>query len=652
MQFFSPTKSPCARRTATDHTTSDLVGSARFGDSHGAGRSTTRYPGWLPKVSLLFCAATALLGMHATALAQTPPPGGGGTPPPGGPGGGPTVTTLTSVTIGPYQLHSSRRYSEYLYDYFYTTSAINSGSAATSVLGTVTSSSANTVVISGTVNFGNVAADSTTPGTTTFTIRQDRRYSFDPTSLTWTFTGAASSSTIGTTAATVTLTSTASRLSYGTPVTLTASVAPTAATGTVTFYDGPVPIGTGTLSSGAATLPTFVLPTGTHQVLSAGYSGDTTYAASSSTAVDVSVAPAGAARDCAPEMGDAGEQAVTGDMGDGAQKGVAPEMGDAPGGMADRRIVCLATAFEQTLTASQIAGLQYTYTLANVEHWSNLPIGIIARNGLQFGSLSSTQLAAALQLAQAALSHDGYTHLANTRGSDNFLSTVQSGMGFGATNYYIAFYGTPSTTSPWMLQIGGHHFAFNHTYNGAYVSGTPFFIGVEPPIYTVDGKSYWTMEKQQAAMYALSQSIYGNSGAVLSGTFDDVVMGVNGATAIDTNYPQSYPTGTTGRGVLASSLSPEQQGLIKKAIEAWVNEMDSETASALLRVYEDKTALANTYVGYSGDGTLATKTDYIRIDGPRIWIEFCVQQGIVFTESYHYHTIWRDKTADYGGDFL
>ena len=630
MQFFSSTKSPCAPRTAT------------------------RYPGWLPKVSLLFCAATALLGMHATALAQTAPPGGGGTPPPGGggPGGGPTVTTLTSVTIGPYQLHSSRRYSEYLYDYFYTTSAINSGSAATSVLGTVTSSSANTVVISGTVNFGDVAADSTTPGTTTFTIRQDRRYSFDPTSLTWTFTGAASSSTIGTTAATVTLTSTASRLSYGTPVTLTASVAPTAATGTVTFYDGPVPIGTGTLSSGAATLPTFVLPTGTHQVLSAGYSGDTTYAASSSTAVDVSVAPAGAARDCAPEMGDAGEQAVTGDMGDGAEKGVAPEMGNAPGGMADRRIVCLATAFEQTLTASQIAGLQYTYTLANVEHWSNLPIGIIARNGLQFGSLSSTQLAAALQLAQAALSHDGYTHLENTRGSDNFLSTVQSGMGFGATNYYIAFYGTPSTTSPWMLQIGGHHFAFNHTYNGAYVSGTPFFIGVEPPIYTVDGKSYWTMEKQQAAMYALSQSIYGNSGAVLSGTFDDVVMGVNGATAIDTNYPQSYPTGTTGRGVLASSLSPEQQELIKRAIEAWVNEMDGETASTLLRAYEDKTDLANTYVGYSGDGTLATKTDYIRIDGPRIWIEFCVQQGIVFTESYHYHTIWRDKTADYGGDFL
>ena len=613
MQFLGLMKPPCAPRTAR----------------------------WLP-AALLFFVTTTLLGMHAPAFAQTPP-AGGGTPPAGGagPGGGPTVTTLTSVTIGPYKLHSSMRYSEYEYDYTYTTSAINSGAAATFVLGTVTSSSANTVVISGSVNFGSVAADSTAPGTTTFTIRQDRRYSFDPASLTWTFTGAVSASDIGTTPSTVTLTSTASHVSYGSPVTLTATVAPTTATGTVTFYDGPVPIGTGTLSSGTATLSAFVLPTGA-QALSTGYSGDTTYAASSSTDVDVTVDPAGAARDCAPEMEDARGMGNPGQMG-------GPGKMTGMGGV--RQIVCLATAFERTLTASQIAGLQYSYTLANVEHWSNLPIGIIARNGLQFGSLSSTQLAAALQLAQAALSPDGYAHLEHTRGADSFLATVSSGMGFGAENYYIAFYGTPSATAPWMLQIGGHHFAFNHTYNGNYASGTPFFIGVEPPIYTVDGTSYWAMEKQQAAMYALSQSIYGTSSAVLSGTFDDVVMGVNSTTSIDTNYPQTYPTGTSGRGVLAASLSPEQQELIKKAIEAWVGTMDGETAGALLSAYENETALANTYVGYSGDGTLATTMDYIRIDGPRVWIEFCVQQGIVFTESYHYHTIWRDKTADYGGDF-
>jgi hypothetical protein len=71
-----------------------------------------------------------------------------------------------------------------------------------------------------------------------------------------------------------------------------------------------------------------------------------------------------------------------------------------------------------------------------------------------------------------------------------------------------------------------------------------------------------------------------------------------------------------------------------------------------LSTYEDPAALANTYIGYSGTGTLTTQGDYIRVDGPRVWIEFCVQNGVVFNQSYHFHTIWRDKTADYGGDFV
>ena len=39
------------------------------------------------------------------------------------------------------------------------------------------------------------------------------------------------------------------------------------------------------------------------------------------------------------------------------------------------------------------------------------------------------------------------------------------------------------------------------------------------------------------------------------------------------------------------------------------------------------------------------------MDGPRIWIEFGVQQGVLYNAQVHYHSIWRDKTADYGGQF-
>ena len=537
------------------------------------------------------------------------------------PTAGQSQTTLSGFTIGSYTLQSSLRYSQYLYNYTLITSVTNSNATAySSVLGTVTSSDPNTTIVAGEVEFGNVPAASKALGLTTFTIRHDSRYTFDPSTLAWTFTGTSSSSTVGTTPSTVSLTTSATDVSYGTGVTLIASVSPSSATGTVTFYDGPVSIGSATLSSGTATLSSFVLAVGTHYV-SAVYKGNTTYALGASGRSTITVASAGDDASCASLTG-------------------------------TEHVVCLANAFEATLNATQLSSLVLDYTLSNVEHWSNLPLGVVARNGLQFSTLSSTQLAAALEVANASMSTQGFARMQNIRGADDILNATNSRMGWGAGNYFIAFYGAPSTTSPWMLQINGHHFAFNHTFNGKYISGTPYFIGTEPVMYNVGPNVFLPMETPRRAAYVLSQSIFGNSNAVLSGTFDDVVMGVNGQTGIDTNYPQTYPTGTTGRGVLYSSLTANQQLLIQAMIKAWVADMDSTTATALLTTYTDSAALSETYVGYSGTGNLTEQGDYIRIDGPRVWIEFCVQNGIAWPASYHFHTIWRDKAADYGGDFV
>ena len=45
-----------------------------------------------------------------------------------------------------------------------------------------------------------------------------------------------------------------------------------------------------------------------------------------------------------------------------------------------------------------------------------------------------------------------------------------------------------------MLQVNGYHFALNHMYNFVYISGTPYFIGVEPPTYTLHGTTYQAFE--------------------------------------------------------------------------------------------------------------------------------------------------------------
>jgi len=405
---------------------------------------------------------------------------------------------------------------------------------------------------------------------------------------------------------------------YGTAVTLTAAVSPSAATGSVTFYNGTTSLGAVTLSSGSASLSTSTLAVGAHTV-TATYAGSSTYASSTSSSVSVTIDASSSSSDCSSYTG-------------------------------TELIVCLANTFYATLSTSEQSSVVLSYTLANAEVWSNLPTNMISRNGLKFGDLSSTQLAAALALVQAVLSTEGYERFLDVRIADDYLADNGGGTtAYGSGLYYIAFLGTPSTSSAWQLQVGGHHYALNATYNGTYLSTTPFFLGVEPPSFTVSGTTYAVLEKQRAAAYALGQTLTSNSSAVLSGTFDDVVHGVSSSTGHDTNYPASYPT--SGRGVLYSSLSSTQQAYVKTFIEAWVNDQNSTTASTLLALYESDTALASTYVGYSGTGAFTTQGDYIRVDGPRVWIEFVVQNGIVFSGGIHYHSIWRDKTADYGGDF-
>jgi hypothetical protein len=70
--------------------------------------------------------------------------------------------------------------------------------------------------------------------------------------------------------------------------TLTATVAPNAATGTITFKDGSTTLGTGMLASGVATYTTGALSGGSHS-FTAAYGGDSLYAPSTSPAVVLNV---------------------------------------------------------------------------------------------------------------------------------------------------------------------------------------------------------------------------------------------------------------------------------------------------------------------------------------------------------------------------
>ena len=133
-----------------------------------------------------------------------------------------------------------------------------------------------------------IPANSLTAGTDTLTATYsgDGIYS----STTGTATVTVDATTVLTTT-TTTLATSSTTPTYGASVTLTATVSPSAAAGTVTFYDGSTTLGTGNLSSGTATYKATALAVGTHTI-TASYGGNTTYAASSSSSVTVTVSSA------------------------------------------------------------------------------------------------------------------------------------------------------------------------------------------------------------------------------------------------------------------------------------------------------------------------------------------------------------------------
>jgi hypothetical protein len=57
--------------------------------------------------------------------------------------------------------------------------------------------------------------------------------------------------------------------------------------------------------------------------------------------------------------------------------------------------------------------------------------------------------------------------------------------------------------------------------------------------------------------------------------------------------------------------------------------------------------LGEVMVGWSGGIDATAIGSYARIDGPGVWIEIANEAG-VGTNDFHPHSVWRDKTSDYG----
>jgi len=320
---------------------------------------------------------------------------------------------------------------------------------------------------------------------------------------------------------------------------------------------------------------------------------------------------------------------------------------------ADADVVTLAAAFMATLDSEQLEALSQDYTFANASNWSNFPNDLLAngpgansgsgRIGLQTDSLTDEQWTALENLLAAVTGsseNEGFDEIIQHLEADNYLADNGGGDAYGEGQFFIAFLGEPSDTGTWELQFGGHHLALSNTYTDGVLAGaTPSFRGIEPfTTVEVDGDTVVAEQQEQEAFAALLASLSADqlSAATLSSSFNDLLLGPGE----DWAFPE------TSEGLKGSDLTDEQKDLLLAAINTYVDDVDDASAAAILAEYESE--LDDTYIAFSGTTNMTEIGDYIRIDGPSVWIEFSQQGGIVL-DGAHPHAVWRDKTNDYGG---
>jgi Protein of unknown function (DUF3500) len=318
----------------------------------------------------------------------------------------------------------------------------------------------------------------------------------------------------------------------------------------------------------------------------------------------------------------------------------AEQNGDGKPSPQTARAVAAANAFLESLDAKQRDKALLEFGSAKRAGWSNLPVTMVARNGVRLGDLTKVQRAAAMDAVAAVLSKEGYQKVVDIMDGDQELTTGKGGgkgpkMAFGVDQYFIAFFGKPSTKEPWLLQFGGHHLGLNVTVVGQNFGLTPTHTGAQPTSFMRAGKEVRPLGIENDAAFQLINSLDEKQQpqAMLKDKVKDLLLG-----------PGRDGKEIQPQGIKGSALTDKQQAVLLELIGAWVNMLEGDAATA--RMAEIKGKLGDTYFAWSGP-TAKGSAAYYRVQGPGVVIEYAPQGG-----TNHIHTVIRDPGNDYGQGLL
>ena len=332
--------------------------------------------------------------------------------------------------------------------------------------------------------------------------------------------------------------------------------------------------------------------------------------------------------------------------------GQSPSVVDAD---AEWRMRDAASAFLASLDDAARRAVSFPLEAGQRTAWSNLPVALVPRVGISMGTLAVESRRRFHDLLRASTSSQGYHKIAAIMRHDDILRAAEleylqhnpprprAGRNaiesMGSANYWIALFGEPVRDKPWAWLLTGHHLGATFTCAGGRVTAAPLFLGAQPlEELTGPYAGFAVLSHEGLRGLDLVRSLEPEQArvAVLSSEplFSDVLAGVGRRDSLS-RY----------EGISASDLEAPQKKLLVALVEEYVRNADHHAAERHLEAIQ-QAGFEKLHFSWRGPTDDFRNPFYYRIHGPRLIIEFAVQ------EPNHIHTIMRDPQNDYGMDWL
>lgn len=281
-----------------------------------------------------------------------------------------------------------------------------------------------------------------------------------------------------------------------------------------------------------------------------------------------------------------------------------------------------ANAFLAALTEPQRTAAEHPFGESR-NRWQFTPPATTT-DGAQLGQVSAAARLAADAFLKAGVSDRGFLKA-------SIVQQIEA-----ATQrdpYYLAVFGTPSTTGSWGWRFQGHHLSLNFTVVGcaSIISNTPAFYGANPSTGVQGGMAPLASEEDMGRAFFL---------ALTSEQQETARVPKPGTTTPTTERVDPFQAS----GLPASAMTPAQVDGLRQLVGEYLGNMTPLLAAARLAEIQDA-GFDQVAFAWSGSTTRG-QAHYYRIQGPTFLIEYDNNNGT------HIHSVWRDFDGDFGPDQL